>query len=452
MRNDAMAQLRGENPVSGDLRTVSLETLLERIDHEPAAAHRGGGAQTSSRGRRPRHHLGSAVLGAVAVLVALAVAIVGLTTVGHRTLPASARPGAIPGRSELIDILAVLRRPQTKADLDPQLLAMLRRTSHSGRLFPPGIPDLPLIRLATTTPWGEKVFLVPLKPPSASAVREVARKFPGYRAPSLARQRDQETLAVFTINPGGTGGSTCCDTAADIKSLHGGAGTEGYRPLHGSGYTRLFTIVPDGVAKIVYVLPRQGSRIGPGTPIYKHTLTATAVVHGNVATVQINRQCCTGRIASTWYATNGHVLKRVGSRAAANRVVSTPKPGPETPLSRAAEHDPSTPNPVWVTPTAGGPHTQFRLHFRVLLTGAVYHYTYTGTRCPQLPDNRTGGVGGGLQDIRGQLWSQRLSAGGQPFCLGTYHLSVTVVSLGIGRGRIEPPPRPFGTATFAVRP
>jgi hypothetical protein len=306
--------------------------------------------------------------------------------------------------------------------------------------------------LATTTPWGEKVFLVPLKPPSASAVREAERKFPGYRAPSLARRRDQETLAVFTVDPGGTGGGTCCDTAATIKALNGGAGTEGYRPLHGSGYTRLLTIVPDGVAKIVYVLPRQGSRIGPGTPIYKHTLVATAVVHGNVAAVQIDHQCCTGRIASTWYGTNGHVLKRVGSPAAANRIVSTPKPGPETPLSRAAERDPSTPNPVWVTPSAGGPDTQFKLHFRVLLTGAVYHYTYTGTRCPQLRDDRTGGVGGGLRDIRGQLWSQRLSAGGGPFCLGTYHLSVTVGSLGIGRRQIEPPARPFGTATFTVRP
>ncbi|MGO9750977.1 MAG: tyrosine-type recombinase/integrase [Solirubrobacteraceae bacterium] len=140
------------------------------------------------------------------------------------------------------------------------------------------------------------------------------------------------------------------------------------------------------------------------------------------------------------------MLKRVGSPTAANRIVPTPKPGPE--LSRAAKRDPSTPNHVWVTPSTGGPHTQFTLHFQVLLTGAFYHYTFTGTRCPQLPVT-TGGVGGG--DIRGQLWSDQLSAGaGEPLCGGTYHVSVAVNSLGLGRP-LKHPAKPFDDVRLPAR-
>ncbi len=262
--------------------------------------------------------------------------------------------------------------------------------------------------------------------------------------PGIPAQRtDQETLGVFTMFDG-TGFGSCCATAARIKALEGSAGTES-SPVHGTESTRLINVVPDGVAKIVFVLPRRGSRIGPGTPVYKHTLTVTAEVHGNIAAVQVDRQCCTGRIAATWYGTNGQVIKRLGSPAAAKRVVPTPKPAPETALSPAAERDPSTPNRVWVTPSVGGPHTQFKLHFRVLLTGALYQYTITGARCPQ-PPVTTGGGGGGLQDTRGWIWSDSLvPSPGRSLCAGTYRVSVTVNSLGIGRP-LKHPARPSAPA------
>jgi len=387
------------------------------------------------------------VITVLSVAVAIVIAVVALTEFGHYT-PRPATASAIPGRQQLIDLLAVLRRPQTKADLDPRLLSRLKRSDPLEALQ--GTPDLPLIRLATVTPWGEKVFLVPMKPPTPSALRAGAHKFTGRGLTAiLARRTDQETLGVFTTLDG-TGYGGCCITAASIKALDGSDGTES-SPLHGTESTRLINVVPDGVAKIVFVLPRQGSRIGPGTPVYKHTLTVTAEAHGNVAAAEVDRQCCTGRIAATWYGTDGQVLKHVGSPNAANHIVPTPKPRPETALSRAAERDPSTPNHVWVTPGTGGPHTQFKLHFHVLLTGASYHYIFTGTRCPQLPV-ATGGVGGGLHDIRGQLWSDQLSPGqGEPLCVGTYRVSVTVNSLGVGRP-LKHPDKPFGSATFTVHP
>jgi hypothetical protein len=79
----------------------------------------------------------------VAVTVALAAGAVVLLGGHKRVTPAAA---AVPGRQQLIDILGVLRRPQTEADLS---LPPGMRT-----LF--GAPDVSLIRLATITPWGER--------------------------------------------------------------------------------------------------------------------------------------------------------------------------------------------------------------------------------------------------------------------------------------------------------
>ncbi|MGO9750976.1 MAG: hypothetical protein ACLP8S_14975 [Solirubrobacteraceae bacterium] len=141
------------------------------------------------------------------IVVGIVIAVVALTELGHRARrPATA--AAVPGRQQLIDVLAVLRRPQTKADLDPRLLSWLERTRPGEALR--GTPDRPLIRLATVTPWGEKVLLVPMKPPMPSAGGAAEREFPAGRLPGiLAGRTDEETLGVFTMTDGGrTGRST----------------------------------------------------------------------------------------------------------------------------------------------------------------------------------------------------------------------------------------------------
>ncbi len=149
-----------------------------------------------------------------------------------------------------------------------------------------------------------------------------------------------------------------------------------------------------------------------------------------------------------WYSADGQAIKRIGNFANVNRVIPPPKPGPETPLSRAAERDPSPSNPVWVTPAVGGPHTNFVLHFRVLLNDADYRYRLTGTSCPAITVN--GGSGGGAMDLRGRIWSDVVDAAqGQTWCPGTYHLSATVMDLG-RHGMLKHPVAPFGTATFTV--
>ena len=106
-----------------------------------------------------------------------------------------------------------------------------------------------------------------------------------------------------------------------------------------------------------------------------------------------------------WYAANGQVIKRIGDFAKVNRVNAAPKPGPPTPQSRAAQRDPSTPNRVWVTPSVGTPHTTFKVHFRILLNDADYHYQFTGARCPRY--TFPGGTGK-PNALRGGLWSDPL--------------------------------------------
>src|SRR5579884_1720947 len=105
---------------------------------------------------------------------------------------------------QLIDILGVLRRPQTKADLNPAILSVLSRV-------PPialrGEAELALVRLATTTPWGEKIYLVPFRPPTAAGVAADAR-----RAPGLASRRNTRSETLGTMSTGGGGGGA--DAAA----------------------------------------------------------------------------------------------------------------------------------------------------------------------------------------------------------------------------------------------
>lgn len=116
-------------------------------------------------------------------------------------------------------------------------------------------------------------------------------------------------------------------------------------------------------------------------------------------------------------------IERIGDLAGVNRVVSTPQPGPETALSRAAERDPATPNHVWITPRVGGPHANSVVHFRVLLTGADYSYRLSGAKCPAITVS-----GGGTDDLHGRIWSGAVDAvQGQAWCPGTYHVSVSTM-------------------------
>jgi hypothetical protein len=408
-----------------------------------SAAERATGEHPASRRRRWSVTGLRSVPVALGVAVTVAIAVVALTQIRHRAASHHHAPATTQTRERqaLLDVLAVLRRPQTSADLDSKLLT---RSLEGG--FGPfqGPPDRVLIRRATTTPWGSPVFLVPVGPGSvARAEAALGRR---HLPPALVRNITLPTERLAEIDSSGSGGGS---TAADIEAGHAlstqGAGRSF---AGGSTRTRIILIVPDGVARVAFIFPRQADRNDPGAPIYRHALTVTAPVHANVAAVQVPRECCGSDLPMIWYAPDGHVVKRFGSLAAVNRVAPVAKPGPETPQSRAAERDPSTPNHVWVTPAAGGRHAGYTLHFRLLLSDAGYQLSFSGTRCKAI--TFPGGQGGPTE-LRGDLFSANLDAvDGQTWCPGTYHVSVTVSDLGRA-GRLTHRPHPFGTATFTVR-
>jgi hypothetical protein len=412
-------------------------------------ARRAPGRGDGTHGRRavpPRSAGTIAVLLSTAAVIAVVLgAVVALG--GHqrprRPTPAPAAAASTSGAGQLVEILGVLRRPQTAADRSSALGSRFS----NGLLGLAGTPDLALMRYATTTPWGERLYVVPMNPPTTRQIKSFALRFPGARGQlaRLARPR-AETLMVFSA--GGFGG------AGDAATIErgGGIGTEGAGRSFagGSTATRITVVVPDGVAKVQFVFPRQPSPGQPGAPIYSHSLSVVAPVTDNIAAVQVDREVTIAQFPMIWYGPSGQVVKRIGDLAAANRVTRSPKPGPQTPLSLAAERNPSTPNRVWVTPSVGSPDTLFMLHFEVLLNDADYAYRLSGTLCPGLTVQ--GGDGGGANDLRGRIWSDVVDAvGGQSWCPGTYHLSATIMDRG-RYGPLKHPASPFGTATFTVKP
>lgn len=168
----------------------------------------------------------------------------------------------------LVGILGVLRRPQTKADLDlgPQRTAVL------GRMGRGRTPVMSLIRLAATPPDGRKVFLVPMRPAGQTA------------------NNTNLTLAVFAA-----GGAGCCITAANIEA-HGSWAS-------GGPPEQLVTVVPDGVAKVSALILRP--------PDFTHSDAVTASVHNNVAVFLLHRAIDSPG-GFIWYGPSGAVIKRIG--------------------------------------------------------------------------------------------------------------------------------------------
>lgn len=380
--------------------------LLERELVE--AARRRAGGRPSRRPFGPGRIAGrvaSAAVLSVTLVVSLVIAVGAVVLLGgnHR---AGGPTRAISGRQQLVDAIGVLRRPQTSADLHSPTVARL--LSGYNRSRAPwdrwGAPDLPLVRRATVTPWGEAVFLIPVKPTSG---------------------RSQEGLLFATRSF-----TDCCATAADMKTfgeVNNVGPAQGRAARRGKAIERFVAVVPDGVAKV-----QLGRLVMP--------------VRDNVAAAQAKGNLVGSVPVILWFARDGDAIRRIGDMAGNYRSLTISSPGPETPASRAAERDPSTPNPVWVTPRAGGRHTAFRVHFRVLLNAAGYGYSVTGGRC-----RSQWGTRGSPDDSRGHIWSDAVvPVSGKSWCRGTYHLSVAVTDLGPA-GILKHPGKPFGTATFVVR-
>ncbi len=144
-------------------------TLIPELERQLIALADLSAARQRGRRLRPR---ASIALLAVSVALTAAIGAAALSLPGHveRRAPATTRLN--PQQAKLVNLLAVMHEPQTPA------AAAFR---HAGWPTPPSSHttlDRSLIRLATTTPWGARVFLVTIKPPrdrvQATALGELA--------------------------------------------------------------------------------------------------------------------------------------------------------------------------------------------------------------------------------------------------------------------------------------
>jgi hypothetical protein len=287
--------------------------MLEReLVH--AARRLGAGEETNSLpgAGRPRHGSRGAVailLSTAAVIAIVLGAVVALG--GHRRpAPTTASAASASSPRQLVGILGVLRRPQNAADRPAALLSRYTRSLGEALV---GTPDLALMRYAATTPWGERLYVVPMNPPTAQEIARFGKRVAGPRKQLLRMLRDRpETLMVVSADGAGGAGD-----AADIENGQG-IGTEGAGRSFagGSTATRITIVVPDGVAKVRFVFPRQPSPAQPGAPTYAHSLSAVARVHGNIAALQVDRDVAVGRFAMIWYGPSGRIVKRIGDLAA----------------------------------------------------------------------------------------------------------------------------------------
>ncbi len=130
-----------------------------------------------------------------------------------------------------------------------------------------------LIRLAAVTPWGAKVFLIPLK-----------------------RTGRADALEEFELSSR-MGAAGCCDTASDVE--HYGMGSFGGKPHGRHGVL----IVPDGVSKVTIFPPGRGGKRSHGI---------SASVHNNVAVFEFRGPLADPFKYMTWYGPSGAVIKHRG--------------------------------------------------------------------------------------------------------------------------------------------
>lgn len=236
----------------------------------------------------PRRRLeGGFVAVAAAVLVALAVAAGALALLGGRSQPLKPSVTATPSsRQQLVGLLAVLRRPQTQADLSLPGLKRPRSVPHALAQ-----PDQPLIRLAAVAPWGARVYLVPFQPLSSSAMAHLRGL-----VLQLARSRAGQGELLRIIARGAAPSAAASPAAIeDGRALAFVPLLPHVRPRRA---LRLVEVVPDGVAHVSLAYASAGRVI------------KTVAVHGNTAAVQV-RPAPRGRLALIWLAPGGQMLRRV---------------------------------------------------------------------------------------------------------------------------------------------
>jgi hypothetical protein len=228
---------------------------------------RGSGKHLAARPRsKSSTRLGIAAMLALTLMVA-AGALIALG--GHHRVDSATQ--ASSSREQLIDAIAVLRRPQTSADLhSPTITRLLSGYNPKREPWDAwGAPDRPLIRRAAVTPWGEAVFLVPVKPTSGHGQERMlwtTRSF----IEGAAAATDVKTFGEV-------------NNVGQVKRRIGG---------REEVLDRFVAVVPDGVAKVL--LGRLVMRVSD-----------------NVAAAQANGKLVGATPVMFWFGPDGNAVRRI---------------------------------------------------------------------------------------------------------------------------------------------
>ena len=264
----------------------------------------------------------------VSAAVAIAVVVIALVALrghprAHHAAQRPATPAAVQAsRRRLLDIVSVLSRPRTSTDL--RVLRQSGLLRNPDPVLAGATVDIASARVAAIAPWGSRVLLALINPPTPAQLAAFKKQFPEF--PSAQRPPVNEERLTMWVDHGGGGGEDAAGIQAGGDWSITGAGRSF---AGGSTVTRIYVLVPDAVAKVAFYSPPQ--RVQSGGPTYRHGLTVTVPVHGNIAAAEIHRQCCAGPLM-IWYAADGHVIKRVGNFVAAQHAPAPPQPSPPTAL------------------------------------------------------------------------------------------------------------------------
>lgn len=258
----------------------------------------------------PRRSWGAGLMIGAGSFAAVVVAVLAIALPGHGGHGGAQRRATSPGAActqKLLAELGVLRRPQTAADRAFTPPSNPGGRTSSGASTGNGLTAPASTGTAGTAEW----TLAPKLTRLARVLGDGEHLYFAVYAPVAGSLTDPfgDMVQLYAVKPA-TGAATLDGGVLSAFALRAAYQQP---PMIVSGYD--FSVVPDGVARVVWTFPRvstpsfrePGGKVIPARVI--PASTATATVAGNIAAASVPHFAGFAATA-TWLAADGHVLGR----------------------------------------------------------------------------------------------------------------------------------------------